>query len=356
MASGIKRNLHVSLFSSDEYHNLTAAQAILFVNLVCHETTPRTGIIKISYHRLKDFSKGELDRSSIGKTLELFERNGWIKRDGKYLWIINFIRIQGNSQNWVDGALKDVRDLIQHTPLAEECLEYYLTDGIETASGRRPNGIETASRPQMSEVRSQESVNTSLFAADAPAPPPAKAKRKPKPPSYSEEDLFLATELGQIILSLEADGLQITSPRTPQTIAAGIAKCSLTHQQIRKMFLWARFDPYQRAGLVKMVRWTTKAAYADLWNKYQQNRDIRSAENGDEPAAPVTAVAYSPPEHRPPATNEVANRIYDELQDKPDGMSRVDLEVALVLNALSDILGMMVREKYIASNGDSYYR
>ena len=363
MPIGAYRNLHTALFKTDEYLELEAGPSLLWLNLIGNDNTPRCGIIKISYHLFRDYSKNLLDNAGIDDALAQFEQHGWLKRDGDFIWIINFIKIQGNSSFWTKGALKQAQALARYTNLATECLEYYAEDEDEGTAEAPPERRPASPEPH---TQTSQTDQSDLFDADAPVPPPAKPKkRKPeKPRSYSDEDLALASELEQIILGLESEDLKIISPRTPAAMAAGIAKSDLTHEQIRKVFAWAQDDPYQQATLVKMARWTTPTAYRDLWNKYRQQQDIKRAEDGDddEEQAPTTqAFTPKPPpqqdDSRPPASNKIANRIYDTLAEDPDsGMTKAGLEVSLdtARGGLDEVLGMMVRKGWIVQDGKRY--
>lgn len=91
--------------------------------ILCLQANPRCGIFEPNLQLWAMRSRVPAD--DLPRCLDLYAARGWIERDGDYIWLINYTKIQGKQQQWLDAARREVLELQSCTPLAERWLQYY---------------------------------------------------------------------------------------------------------------------------------------------------------------------------------------------------------------------------------------
>jgi hypothetical protein len=98
----------------------TAAVAWVFL---CLEELPRCGIVQPNPRRWSAHSRVPL--AEYPACLDAWESLGWIWRDGKYLWIVNYTAHQSKQLQWLGAAKDEALRLISVTKLAQDWLDRY---------------------------------------------------------------------------------------------------------------------------------------------------------------------------------------------------------------------------------------
>lgn len=91
--------------------------------ILCLQANPRCGIFEPNLQLWSMRSRVPVD--DLPRCLNLYEERGWIERDNDYIWLVNYTKIQGKQQQWLDAARREVLEMQSCTTLAARWLEYY---------------------------------------------------------------------------------------------------------------------------------------------------------------------------------------------------------------------------------------
>jgi hypothetical protein len=191
------------------------------------------------------------------------------KRESSYC---NTARQYKGLENHLNKFPEVKRDFLKQYPNA---VSKPLTNGVGNAV---TDDVGNAVANTDSDTDSDKEVSTSEYRGT-----PAKAGKpsKPKPEaeykqtdSYTEDDFNVAKKIITHAEQLRDEGYPIRNPRTPYTIAAAIAKCQVSHEQISQAFAWAVGEAYHRKSIGNLAQWSKPGSFDALWSKCKQQAEI----------------------------------------------------------------------------------
>lgn len=232
------------------------------------------GVYDLPLGKIKRFFKFAFTDSQIVEAITYIESTQSMKlyRNGQVVWICSkWKRNKWNStETNVVGALRDIKEKYPEV-FSDFCTKYQLSTHSVPTKTLLWGGYGGTPDPEPDPEPEKENIIL-------PASPSPKAKPKAKKPTkaqYSDQDLGLAKWfLNKVEKICETYGYKITTPRTANTIATGLAKSKLTHEQIRNLLRWMENNEYQRKSFANLAQWTRAAGWQAAWNKFVQDQEI----------------------------------------------------------------------------------
>ena len=195
------------------------------------------GIFDLPIGRLMDHWDDVYTAEQIWAALDELQQAGVIQlfREKRCVWIVKKFKREAHNCR----APRQIQGLENFLTRYNEVRDMFRTRYKHVLNGTLPTDPDSDSDTEKKKTKKRK--------AAAGAAASSKLDQTEKP--YSEADLELANWIIKVVETVAEHGqFKIENPRTPQTIASGVAKSGLSHQQIRDTFQWARQNSFQRGG------------------------------------------------------------------------------------------------------------
>lgn len=215
---------------------------------------------------------GRIGRSTQRPILYKFDKNWYFLRG---FWGQNHNINNPNHKAQLEKTLGGLPDTI-----ADAIRDAYLDTIADTIPDQQ---TQTQTQEQTQEQKKIKEGAGAMPGADAPpAAAQPKTGKQPKPLAYAPEHLATAESVLAAVAAHEAScRVKRTSDRTPQSIAAGIARAFPGTERCAEAlsaFVWGLSDRIHEAQCLDLARYTTPAAWQRLLADYPQMPRLPTAE------------------------------------------------------------------------------